>query len=366
MIRQAIQVSGLCRRGGQFAPGGMFCPASGACDSVAWKASVDSLDALGVPITYGVRVDSMMAYISELAYVRTKSNASFAVERWNGTSLSLAAARDSLIGQVGINRFDTVLMGGNNDWTATELKFRIRAANGVYSSRDTFALVKLTDADSIAGVISLAGYSGVSQDAEADSGLAGTSAPGTWTAQQRVISVPALYGWRPQQYLMGLTFPGFNPRGATQGHGYELNTSNVTASASTVTNDSTYNSHYMQRTMWGAVMPYWEPDGALDWPKIKDPAGTLGGVPWFGEPLAGGGLYLSISTKARFGTGTNLVRITSSSLGGGQWFAASPNRPGFYQVKYTVNALRAVNALAGRALCLFVTPDQLTPKDIAR
>ena len=83
---------------------------------------------------------------------------------------------------------------------------------------------------------------------------------------------------------------------------------------------------------------------------------------WRGEPELSG----RISAKANTNTGTNIVRISMSNLGSGPWGSASPNIPGWYQLKYTVNMARAINALAGRTLIQFVYPDQLSPRDIQR
>lgn len=354
-VRMAVQVSGVARRGSANSAAGIA-----PHDSTVFYRTADSLNVLGVPIIYGVCVDSLEAYQSQVNYLKTLSNSMFAVERWSGTALSVRAALDSLRNVVGITRTSTTLMGGLNGWAASELKFPGgRRASVVFSlarmdsgGKDSLALVTTTSVDSIAWVLAVNGYTGVSQDAEADSALTGP-----WDAEQKSLPLNSYYGIRPPQgVLMGLTFPGFNPRRAVMGNGRDV----------VGVNDSSFCAHYMNRSMWGISTDFWQPP--TDRMRVFNRRDSAGVAvyryyrPWFGEPEMTG----TISAKARYMTGTNLVRITAASMGGGTWGANSPNRPGFYQVKYTVNAVKAVNVLAGRTLIAFTSADQIGPYDIRR
>ena len=358
----AIQVSGVCRRKNSLTAADAISPS----DTVSFKASADSLDALGVPIIYGVCVDSMASYPSDLRYLKTKSNARFAVERWNGTTFSLHGADSALSANVGASRVDRVLMGSTNNWTTTEMRWRHQYANGLYSAPDSLALVTLTDADSIAWVIAVNGFRGVSQDAEADSAISGTSAPGTWTAMQREVPLRSLYSRKPAASILGLTFPGYNPRGGTQGNGRDRQQFVLNTSGENIFVDSMIVTHYVERSMWGMFMPYWFPPVVVqDRPFIfNTAAATFNGLnaQAFCEPYLTG----TIGRNALLMTGTNLVRVTASSLGSGDGGTAAPNRPGWFQIKYFVNQCKAINRLGGRTLIAIVNPDQISLRDIRR
>lgn len=54
------------------------------CDSAFFKASLDSINALGIPVTVGVNVDSIASYPYEVAWWKRIRKAEFSVESWNG------------------------------------------------------------------------------------------------------------------------------------------------------------------------------------------------------------------------------------------------------------------------------------------
>ena len=347
-VRGALVMRYVCRRiGGMMGAGGFVLS-----DSVGWKCGVDSLFALGFTITVGVCVDSMDSYPSELRYLMTKPNAVFAVERWNGTAYSFAAARAKL--------YAAIL-----DYEGRPERAKARLSGMLLGSmRDVYGLAEAgvlrpQNADSIAAAIRAANFTCVSFDAEEDSSASMADST-AWRSVQRAI--PCAGGG----YLMAYTYPGCDRRGATIGHGRDSTEATYGSSHNGV-NDSTFISHNYQRAIYGLFYSYWFPP--IDYYRVK--AGTNGGPftrtattrPWFGEPTLSG---WSISPKANVMTGTNLICITSSSLGTGQYGTASPNMPGFYLAKYVRNALYAVNKLGGRTLCELISADQLTAKDIRR
>lgn len=126
--------------------------------------------------------------------------------------------------------------------------------------------------------------------------------------------------------------------------------------------DTSYCGAYARRSWLGLISGSWH--YAIDFPSVFGLAGSSVSADgyWNGEPATTG----IISSKSNISTGTNFMRVSASSLGSGAFGMASPNRPGYYQIKYFVNAARAINHLAGRTLVTFVYPDQLTPKDMQR
>jgi len=335
-----LQLSAIMRgvafhKSGMYGADGFFLP-----DSVGWKRGVDSLFALGVTVVCGVCCDSIQQYASEINYLAQFPNAYFAVERWAGTTLSFREARAALEAQVGAGRVSSLLMGGMHD------------INGLVEA----GVLVPQRADSIAWAIRHAGFTCVSFNAEADS--AASMADSTaWTSQQRALFCAG------GGYVMALAYPGFNHRGATIANGRD-STEETYGSAHKMPNDSTFVSHYYQRSIYGLLYDYWFPP--IDYSKVRNTSGrfqtTATQRPWYGEPALSG----AISPKATVRTGTNLLCISSSNLGTGQYGTASPNMPGFYYLKYVRNALYALNYSDGRTLARFVLPEELGAQDIRR
>ena len=340
-LKQSIRVFGVGTRGGMFLGGGIS-PA----DTVTYKASIDSLFTLGVPIDVGVRCDSIATYASEINYWRAKG-AHFSVERWAGTSMTLAAQFAALKAQVGADRVDAVLGGPKHDFTAAEVPLGSLTAN----------------LDSLVYTLYSTGFRALTFNAQSDSATTVASTP-PWHSDQRVIQVR--YASNSAR-LMALSYPGYNDRGATMSSGRDSSVA-YGSGKNGYGNDSCFAAQMTQRTWYGALTNHWLP--ALDYGEIFNTSPRSGASiatgtgqrPWFGEPELTG----RISRNAMLNTGTNLIVISTSSLGSGGWGAASPNAPGWYQVKWTVNAAKAINAFAGRTLIQFVYPDQIGPQDIRR
>lgn len=344
--RQNISVSGVCRRVASMYTSGGINPA----DTLAFHYSVDSLAALGVPITWGVCCDSIASYPSDLKYIARYPQFSFAVERWSGSAYTLRQQKALLVAQVGADRVESTLMGSMHDFTTAELGLQASA----------FADSQVVDSTYIG--ITLSGFTNVQADAESDSSLTQADRPRNFNSTQRTIITCGTN-------LLVTTFPGYNPRGATMGNGRDSMYYGGTTWTNHIEgpNDSTFASHYYQRHMTGMFTNQWHRDPDR-YRVFNGPGWTLGSATWgygtlyFGEPTLTG----QIARRANINTGTQVIRITASSLGSGQWGVASPNMPGFYEVKYTVNACKAVNYFAGRTLIQFVRGDQLNAADIKR
>ena len=226
--------------------------------------------------------------------------------------------------------------------------------------------------DSVAYAIRAAGFTSFAVNAEEDSTLSRTDTP-AWTTTQRIA--PCSDG----RFLLMLAYPGYNHRGAAMGNGRDSARVSYAECGNTLDsrwcpNDSMFASHYLHRTVMGLIGQRWiEP---FNRKAIFNLADSSGATParWYspltpkqywgyhGEPELTG----RISDKANQATGTNVIRVSASSLGSGPWGTASPNMPGFYQIKYAVNVVRAINQLDGRTLISFTYPDNLSPKDIQR
>lgn len=348
-IRLAAGVTDLVSEGGTFSGGG----GQWSSDSVSMQASLDSLRSLGIPIVGTVDTDSLTLLSWGVSQVKNFVRRGFrlAVQRDADNTATLTAQRAAL---TPYGRVDRVLWGKKSDFTAAQL--------GVCSP---------LLADSVAYAIRYAGFTGIAMNAEEDSTISSSDTP-WWPTSQRVA--PASNG----QWLMVLAYPGYNHRGAAMGNGRDgMQRYNWTGDAQAsrwAPNDSTFCSHYMHRTILGAITNRWmDPDQRRAVFGQRDSSGTLVSLvrsalipaanwTWHGEPELSG----TVSPKANVDTGTNLIRVSMSSLGSGQWGSASPNMPGFYQLKYTVAWANAMNRLAGRTVVSFVYPEDLTPRDIQR
>lgn len=376
-IRVAIQISDGTKLGGAFLGGGL----SPADTSAQMSNAVDSLASLGVPFTVGIDPDSMRFHAGMLNNWKRAGMAHFAaqpvfdsttaggenatpnrpldpigimrVRKWLGPNTGNAADTSSyallartyaiLDSAFGSARVDRVWMGQKDDWSPAGVGRQNQAAM-----------------DSLLYVMSLLNIAGVSCDAEADSEATATSGRGI-PGRQRVLTNSI----DRSRKLLALCFPGYNPRGATRGNGRDSSFAPFVVFKKGP-NDSTFATHYMQRAMMGMAQPYWYLP--QDRAKLQT-TGTLGNATggggynhWLGEYLMSG----QISDKATRNTGTNLIRISASGLGSGEWGTLSPNMPGWYQLKYIVNACKAINQIAGRTLIAFVYPQDLSEKDIKR
>lgn len=350
----AIQVSGGLSRGAWNLPGGL------RPSDPNFAKGVDSLASLGVPFVVGIKplADTIATYASDLATWQRAPLVKFAVETGGGISGSdeagikaativkpvdmlgrlrsrifygdlaadttiyemLVAARNRLDSLVTSSKRDGVLIAGNDDWSPY---------NWPYPSNSR---------DSLACAASRAGFLGVTNNAEDDSLDAATpSNPYGMNADQ--MAVPSGNG---DKFIFS-TFPGCYQKGAVAGVG----------EASV---DSMWAQVYAHRHMRGLFLPAWNMDAKRTW--VNNDVGMA--TAWIAEPISS---YSSV--KACNNTGTNIVRITASSLGyGGN--GPTADMPGFYQVKYFVNMCKVLNIAAGRTLVKFVYPGDLTPEDLRR
>ena len=360
-IRLAVQIDGGWERNN------WRVPSSGGIDPVdttgVLQASIDSLKALGIPIAVMVNCDSLNQYPNDKSWWARNPN--FVYEVYDAISTASApasyalyknqlagfyASMDSCFGRSRVDRVFTGYEG--DDWTPADIQPQSAAKW-----------------DSLMWAYSSLGITGVSNDAEADSEATASVARG-WPGPQTALYSTLL----PGRYITKLCFPGYSNRGALEQHGRVFYSSTMDTTATStgagtiqyryakqrLQQDSTLTMAYVERSTFGALLPFWQQD--YDANNVFRVGGDTGTNGWYGEPALTG----QVSQKANTHTGCNLVRITASSLGAGQFGTGSPARPGFYQIKYLVNIARAINTLAGRQLIVFVRPDQLNAKDIQR
>lgn len=374
----AVQISGGFRRGLSTGPGG-FAPD----DTVNVGATLDSIKTLNIPFSVGVNVDSISAYASDLALWRRGGAPHFTLESWNGIADSTkgsgnASARPTapaivdpfghfrkriFVGSFSTTDTITVTARDSTDTSMVALLYRgrkllrqqLRITDNdidgvVIAARDDHLPVSNRSQDDSVGIALVrGGWVGVAQNADDSTGTSDIAPSRTnlWHASSNQHeSGGALF----------LTHPGFNPRGATYGNGVAI----VNDGAHS---DSSWCMAYANRTMFSLYNPFWETPQKYHWLKPQGEV-DFGGLPsqamWWSEP----GIHAEISPKSNIRTGTNLIRVTASSLGtGGK--PLSPDRPGWFTLKYIKYQCDAINSF-GKTLIVFTYPDGLSPKDFTR
>lgn len=367
--RLAVQISGGFRRGAANGARG-FAP----FDTNTVKASCDSIAALGIGnIAVGVNpnLDSLSTYASDLYIWKRLPGVRFAVEAWNGISDSTKVGNGSGAASAGLyaprivdpfGRFRSrVFVGAVSDTSDTSAAGLLKRGKQVVGSLgvpvDGIAIAASDDIsprnwnsggeDSLALALDAAGLSGVAMNADDSVATSAAVGPTTgnrwaWNSTQRFVRDKAF-----------LAFPGFNPRGSTYGNGVGL-------SGTGETSDSSWCIAYAQRSVRGLFNQFWVPPQKYPWLKNSDPAAMGANGNWWTEP----GMMAEISPKSNIRTGTNIVRISASSLGSGE-STSSPNMPGFYTLKYLKYQIDALNSF-GRTLVVFTSPDGISPTDILR
>lgn len=368
----AVQVSGGLSRGAWNAAGGL------RPSDPNFAKAVDSLAALNIPFAVGVpanAADTIATYASDLTTWARASRARFALSATLGTKdttvVGAGAASPTKAFDL-FGRFRSRIFYANSaaDTSVYEMLVAARvrldsllAANSLAGRRDNMLIAGQDDysprnwafpsncRDSLASVARLAGFTGIAVNPEDDSLDVATPTNPKGLREDTQGWSRATIGASAGERFLYAAFPGYNPRGAVYGNG---------GGNASVLDDSNWVAVYAHRALWGLYLPAWAMDAKDGWVVNAAPQTGTMTTPWFGEPTTS---YTSKrSTRA---TGTNLVRITASSLGyGGN--GPSADMPGFYQVKYTVNMCKAINALAGRTLIRFVYPGDLTVDDLKR
>ena len=193
-LKVAFTVDQACSRGNRRGPHGPYVD-----DESAYYAVLDSIAALGVPITFGVNVDSLTAYAAEVAKLKAIARARFAPQSWrmiadtSDTPGNTTASSDRLIDVWGHNRKRVYV--GDGSATDTSLfallrQQRIKADVVFGSARvSRFALAPLDDwsplgltgrnraneLDSLFYAVTLAGYSGIRVDGQRPEANANTN-----------------------------------------------------------------------------------------------------------------------------------------------------------------------------------------------
>lgn len=393
VIRIAPVVYGGLARGERHAwksPGsaqGIFNP-----DTASFYAILDSLDALGIPVTFAVNVDSAASYERDIIKLKSVRMARFTPQIWNGVSDSSkaggqnalyrpvdvfgryrkrAAVGDSVMHTVPTSdssiatlarsarrmcdslfagRTSTVLAAPDDDWSPKQITGTDRGGTGI---------------DSVLYALQLAGFSGIIVDAQDPNasalkrhGPSSTNPRGYYNVQQRYRKrLDGAASGSPSTYAGGgkidfklLAHTGYNIMGGRA--------QSITYDDSTATGSGPGIIYKELSRVWsGALLEY---DDSYDtWPDdlVAPPPPDKWG--WADRAERKVDLTEGQSGKQKPVKRGNIYRLSCSELSGKP--GGPPAATGYHVLKALRNAMITINKLAGRTVVTFSYPEDIEP-----
>lgn len=376
---RAVTITGLCSRKRRLGPGGIFPD-----DTAGAYASLDSLTAAGIPVTFGVNADpdSMSTYKRDLIVAARNLKACFVP--WVLTGLDTTVAMN---GGTTINRRPRDVWGryrsraaygdGTCTGSDTSLTCQLLGAKavldsmlqtvGAYNRLGSIAIAPDDDwspknyprRDSILYAVGLAGFKALRFDARDPRGF---YKPGKWTnpegfpASQRTVTDQlggrdiSLLGTNGYNLMGGKDYIcTFNDSVAAADSGYmgvyskEMNRvwAGFTRDRDWIDYDSfPYNGTYA----WGGGPPT-SPQNVSSWYDVKIPYVDTRNVPVRS--------YLLATSFADLSGPDGAVSKQGAAIGG------KPYRTGWWLIKWTDQAMKAMNALNGRTMMRLGYPEEI-------
>jgi hypothetical protein len=357
---------------------GIFAP-----DTAAFYACLDSLAALGIPVTFAVNVDSATAYARDVVKLKQYPQFHFTPQVWDAvddsSTASLATFPQDIFGRwrkraaFGDSMNHSLYSGGADSSIAWQLKRALAMCDSIFqrpSSRvlaapaDDWSPKQITGADaggtgidSVFYAMQLAGFTGVVADAQdpdanaskTGSGPSKTNPRGYYNVQSYFNSakIPAVRNFKI------LTHSGFSVMG---GRAQYITFTDSTAAAA----DGSPGLLYIEiARLWSAALLDF--DNSYDtWP--YDNTGVSPThvhaysdiqqrkVDWTQAQGINGG------RPVRHG---NIYRLDCADLSGLP--SGPPALNGYWTLRSAKRAMDVINKLAGRTVVMFDYPDNVTP-----
>jgi len=368
-IKAAVVIKGGFERIGRRFAGG-----SNDDDSTVVKASIDSLKALGVPLTVTVNVDSIASYPNEIAWWNTLGQARFAPVATTGLSKYVAAdtanvpnaawsesrpvdifgrfrtrsfyvpndssvygglkAAQDIAKTYGFNNLSKTVIAPLDDWSPRNMRWATQAY------------------DSLLYAFRKAGYSAVLADVQRPEGS--------------IFRIPAanrdrVQGWFGKQEWYRNKIDG--ERFAVVGHtGYNITGGSMNfmqkpdgdsasvpgfSYGSTLISTPTASNLALSRFWGGLLHDRWDD---YDWSGQNDATSGMGGY-----------LDIRYSSADTFHgyRRASVLLVHVSDLGGVP--NGPPARPGWWAIKSIKRSFQAINAVAGRTVAVLGYPEDLEP-----
>ena len=342
-LKIGVQVRGGWRRARQNQSGGFV-----AADSTVFKASIDSLATLGIPFTVGVNVDSLSFYSDDRNWwERAAPYVRYAPENWGGiadTATSLTARAATWQRPVDpLGRFRTRTAYGDGSAADTSVNGLMRANYFKLDSafgrgrvdRSLMAAdfdwlekgqrgYKMVNVDSIVSALADAGVRNI-----VINGRDHRSKPGF--GHHNIKSTSNIEGTLPIRY----------GRGA--GESMPLVVTHGYADSGSAVFDVLANS------MSNAWTPHLA-QVARFWQGIFERRYTSYG---------GAGTYTATRPDSLDGFSPRIYTIHAGDLGKGTHATGVATRPGWWQIKWITNAVKMINAQAGRTVIEIAPTDEV-------
>lgn len=345
----ALTIDGVASRAGRRHPWGLNAP-----DSTVLWGTLDSLKALGIPITVGVNVDSTTTYASEVNRWKALPNVRFSPQtRW-GLDTTVAGLGNATLARPAdpwgrwrqrraVDGTDTCLVNllrsGRNRLGLLVGFSRLSAT--ALPTDDDWSPVNALPADSVMYAANLAGYRALRIDGQ-------RPRSGWPAANPRGYGADA-YEQSRQRWLNLLAHNGYNlSGGALQ---WDVRSDSVAPYVSEYISANSTPISYEQSRWWAGLFQtfYWD----YDYHQFDQLASTVtADMPWVdvNRPMADR-LY-------RMKRGS-VVRLGVNDLAG------EPNGPparwGWWAVKSMSNAFSLINRTAGRTVIGWAYPEDIEP-----
>lgn len=387
-LRAAVTIDGAFTRAGRMFAGGAYLP-----DSSVLKATLDSLNTLGVPLTVGVNVDSIASYPYEIAWWNKLSNARISPQAWVGVdrfafnpayqsastttdttayaNLNWSSSRpvdvfgryrnraflgDSTTLHTVAGSDSSVLQGLLAIRSIARTYFPNRALSGLlmaprddYSPKNAFDKVRWLD--SLVYVARLAGFSCIRTNVQA-----GDADPGRFRG-----NVKLLRGGVPTQGFAENQIGGGQAMSFLGHAGHSISGSQYLANVRAIDPDTA-----------AALTEYYGTTSGV--PTTPIPNATVGRFwhgfvhdiftdeDWFPNRYnidAFTGVVNPREDNFSPMRHASILKMHVSDFGGIP--NGPPKRPGWWAVKSLANSFAAINAKAGRPVCVFDWPENIVP-----
>lgn len=361
-VRFAIQIEGVASRGPATSDGGLL-----AADSTVAYASLDSLNRLGVPVAFGVNIDSVCCYPRDLIVAKTVRNARFTFfgrDCIADTSTSANGGRaDSLTQRDVWGRFRmrpySIYANATVDTTLRKLiavqndRLRVLVGDRISSVAmfpdEDWSPKNITyrqgSFDSVVFNARAAGMTAFAINVEADT-LNTTGSTNPVGLRADPMFRKDIIGGSGYLGLIGYTRINGNKGAGTAawqstGHAVEggMALRKLWMSA--------YTGMWLSPVKVGTERTGTYSDWSAPFAKFIGP----GGEAW-------------VSPLANTNRPVNILRASMAGMCSGTADRTGPTRPAYWTIKSLVHQVGAINALAGRNIAQIVYPDDLQPTDL--
>lgn len=353
-------------------------------DTTAYYATLDSVAALGIPITFGVNVDSAASYGRDIIKLKSISQARFTPQSWKGQQRGASgdttngagsgnASKNNIVDPFGRYRLrafvgDTAAVADSSVYGLL-LRARMRCDSIFGSDRGSLTLLAPYDdyspknmlalsstPDSLISAFVAAGFQAVRSNNRWSNSFPGIGTEGKlnprgWFTSQKTLRNP-LYPTTGQPVFKVVCDGGYPLWGGYR-QGKHLDDS-TTVPPSQI-------GHVERMRVLGEMLVGKRYDFDI-WGNYGSIVGA-GIYAWrdinqHTEDFQAPGMGTSLSSSSYIGGRGNVMMLHASDFSGR---TSDPARVGWWHMKHLVVMMRACNQAAGRSIFTFCYPEEITP-----